>query len=542
MRSLVSCVEQSACYAHYVASPPIPGTDLPDWVRVDLTFPADSAWYLDSRRDLVSLVDEVSPPWPVGCFAVVRQGGSFYQIRSDAGAHFRLRRRDGGLAIGFTLRDRSACGLRLWGDHKLAQSPFTSPVHITVSKIEHLEDAVWVEPFPHSARAVVCLTDHPDWDSVPKASSLCDLFAEHGVRITKGVFPAADPGWEYGPGLDSQEYAAVIDRWFEAGHEIAYHGLGSGMHAPPDLDECLRRIDRLGRYAPETWIDHSCGAHTFARSAVLPGGADLMLTLTARGVKNVWSYADVWQNPALDLHVWHRRSPLSGLGDFLRLARARGPMGPVQLAYLATIPVKNCTGAAQYRRALRKPWSPSEWVDMARNYRLLRELNNEPLYLYEPNGDFPMWRLPGGMMLFDTVLLNHLSLQLSPSNIERLARDNGILVAHTYLGAVQSKGGRNCFRVGREAEFLDAFRDNVEALAALSKQGQVTTLPLRELRRALERHAQSEIKRTTGGWEVHGDVIVSSRTPYRIAGGHMSKGLDGVFCAQVSGAAFLANP
>jgi len=538
---VVSCASQSTWHALFTASLSSDEAVSPDQVIAEVTFPAERAWYLNSGRDLVSLIDEVFPPWPVGCLAVLKHGDGLFQVNFDPEAHFRLRHSGGSLIVGVTLRDRRACGLRLWGEHKLAKSPSKHSLRIVVSRLANLSEAIWAEPYPGSARSVVCLTDHADWDSVPKAAALCDLFAAHDLRITKGVFPAADPGCNYGPGLDSPEYAAIIDRWFQTGHEIAFHGLGSAINAPAHLDECLRRIDRLDSYAPQTWIDHSCGEYTVARSARLPGHASLLQILAAKGVRNLWSYADVWENPGTHLHIWHPRSPLSAFRDFLRLARRSGPVSPLRLAYLCTIPLKNLTGDAQYRRVLRRPTSLSGWVGLATNYRRLCEIRRHPLCLYGLGGDFFL-QDPEGTMVFDTILLNHVTLQLCPPNIERLARDNGILIAHTYLAAVHKKGGNNCFRVDRGAQLLDGFRENVEHISSLQKRGEVVTLPLRDLREALVRHAQTIVIRTAEGWEVRGDVLVSSHTPYRIAGENMTKDHHGVFTAAIPGAAFLANP
>jgi len=528
---------------HEVFTVPLLSDELeaPHLAIVEVTFETDLAWYLNSRREFVDLSGEVTPPWPVGCLTVLKRGDLLLQVQFDPVPHFRLRRNPKSLTAILLVRDHSACGLRLWGENKLGGSPLHYSIRVEISRLAQLSDAVWKEPFPGAARSVICITDHPDWDSVPKASALCDLFADHGLRITKGVFPVADSGWDYGPGLDSPEYAAVIDRWHEAGHEIAYHGLGSGMHAPADADECLRRMDRLDPYTPRTWIDHSCGEHTFARAARLPGDIDLVAVLAAKGVRNFWSYADVWQNPASDLQVVKSRSAHSAFADFLRLAWRRGYVGPLQLAYLGTIPIKNLTGPSQYRDFLREPWSVSQWCRMRANYRLLRVLNRRPLCLYGLNGDFFSLD-PDGTMIFDTLLLNHVALQLCPSNIERLVRDNGVLIAHTYLAAVHKKGGRNCFRVDRETQFLEGFRENIQHISALQKRGDLVTLPITDLREALLRHSQMRIVKTADGWEVRGDAVVSSRTPYRIGQGHLVRDSHGVFSAAIRGVVILANP
>ena len=536
------CCERSSEHALYRITVESGDDACPTHVGAEVRLPADEAWCLNAARALASVHGEVRPPWPVGCFAVLRQGKTFFQVSFSPNAHFRLRRDRNNLIARFVLRDRKRCGLRLWGEHKLHPSPGRNAFGIMICRLDQPDDAVWVEPFPRAARSVVCLTDHPDWDSVAKVTALGELFERHDIRITKGVFPVADAGFSrYGPGLNVPEYAALIDRWSEAGHEIAFHGIGScGEITGLDADECIRRIDRLFRYRPETWIDHGSGQYAFARAGRLPGGLDLLAVLCDRGIRNFWSFGDAWQNPADHLDIWHRRSVAGSFADFARLARRRGTTRPKELAYLGTIPLKNMAGIAQYLRLLRRPWSVAEWKAVARNYRLLREINTDPFYLYDLGGNFALQN-PDGTWVFDTILLNHLALQLCPSSIDRLVECGGILIAHVYLGAVHAYGGRNCFHVRSEAEFLPAFREDMEHIGELQKRADLITLPFRDLRRALVGHARSRVVRCEGRWQIMCDAVVCSRRPFRIDGRAATPNREGVFSANVHGTTILQH-
>jgi hypothetical protein len=479
----------------------------------------------------------------VGCFVVVQVSGGFFQVSFDSHVHFELRLDGGGVYATFVLRDKKCCALGLGGEHRLHDAPSRHELGITVSKLRCVDEALWVEPFPGAARAVICLTDHPDWDSVPKIKALGELFSRHNIRITKGVFPVADIGWShYGPGLNVPAYAAQVDQWSEMGHEIAFHGLGSRCEVSDlGLEECLRRMDSLQRYDPKTWIDHGGGEYIFARLARLPGDADLVEELRRRGVRNFWSYGDPWQNPSTHLHIWHHRSVPGAFGDFVGLAHRRGLMPPMQFAYLGTVPLKNIGGDAQYLRLCRRPWSPSEWKLSAHNFKLLREINADPLYLYDLNGDFVL-KDPDATLVFDTVLLNHLALQLCPANVDRLVACGGILIAHVYCGAVPRYGGRNCFDIRSEARLLDGFQDNIVHISHVQEHGDLVTLPLRDLRQALTNHAASRTLRREDGWEVHAEAVVCSRSPYMLSGTEMTRDRNGVFSATVRGFARLLRP
>lgn len=537
----IDCLERSLWHVVYDVPLGLTGDDPPDRVSVRLALSATRSWHLSPDRQLRPVEGSVSPPWPVGGFAVVQNELGYFQVHLGAAAHPRFVQARDTLVATITLRDRRTCGLRVWGEDKLCEPSFRHAYRLIVSRLNAVEEAVWAEPFPSGARSCICLTDHPDWDSVEKSSALHRLFAVNGIRITKAVFPASDLGWDYGPGMDSHEYSAVIDRWWEAGNEIAYHGLGSGRDAPASLDDCIGRLAALDRYRPRTWIDHGRGDYLFVRQATLPGGASLLKHLSERGVHNYWSYADPWQNPASDLRIWHSRRAGDAVADFLTLTRRRGPTGPRQFAYLGSIAVKNLTGDEQYRRVLSRPWACSEWTDLVRSSRLLRELRRDPLYLYSRSGDF--W--PGSEardLVFDTMLLNHVSLQLSPSNVERLVHDNGLLVAHTYLADTDPRGGRNCFCAQEPPRILGQFQENVQHMSMLQSRGDLVTTPLRDLREALSQYAQTRIIRRSDGWDIRGCVTICSHTPYKVAGEYIPSDPHGFRRTAVDGRLFLSVP
>jgi hypothetical protein len=171
---------------------------------------------------------------------------------------------------------------------------------------------------------------------------------------------------------------------------------------------------------------------------------------------------------------------------------------------------------------------------------MLRQLNCNPLYLYNRSGDFALHQ-PDGIWVFDTILLNHAALQLCQDNVDQLAADGGILIGHVYLADNAWRGGQNCFKVDGEGEFLEAFRENVAHIGQMQKRGEVITLPLSELRKMLTEHAQSRVIRRADGWNLQCRGVVCSRTRYRIKDDDMKEGPDGIFSAEILGSALLAD-
>ena len=103
--------------------------------------------------------------------------------------YLRLRKQGNRVTATFVIQDRFGSGLILWGDYKIRRRSNEKQIHVRANRIKSLQEAVWLEPYPNGARSVICLTDHPDFDTVPKLRLLQEIFSEHNIRITKGVFP-----------------------------------------------------------------------------------------------------------------------------------------------------------------------------------------------------------------------------------------------------------------------------------------------------------------------------------------------------------------
>ena len=79
-RQTVVCREQSSWHTVFSVRIESAVGELPDCVSACVKIPGDGAWFLDANRDLVPLSATVRPPWPVGCFVVVRLAGRFSKL------------------------------------------------------------------------------------------------------------------------------------------------------------------------------------------------------------------------------------------------------------------------------------------------------------------------------------------------------------------------------------------------------------------------------------------------------------------------------
>jgi hypothetical protein len=504
---LISKVEENFWTAQYCLNIPTSseGTD-----RIDVTcfFCAEEAYFLSHDRQILPLSPKASPPFPVGCVLWLKERAMLCQIDLPKYPNLRLCKKGNTVTARFVIQDRFGSGLILWGDHRIRKSYFEKQIKIRVNRLQSLQEAVWLEPYPSGARSVICLTDHPDYDTVPKIRLLQELFEKNNFRITKGVFPSSD--FELGaiePGLDVPEYKNFIDLIHESGSEIAYHGL-SPLADPPPILESLRRIDMMNQYSPKTWIDHGCGSYLFSRDAVFKEGARLIDTLGKVGVENYWSYTDVWENPARHLDVWTQRKVFSALSNFVSFLWDKKRVSiPLMLYYGSSI-LKNLLGSYHIRPIINKPSRMGAWALVAARSRRLKYYHGNHLILYDLDGQFaPMSQ---GIWIFDTVLLNHLAFQLRPANIDLLCEQNGLLLAHCYFAHQKNSYGTiNCFmNKGEDVQLIPEFIENVEYISAMQSQRELVTLSFDALRNALTNFANASLIRTSSGWEIEAKKTV----------------------------------
>ncbi len=382
---LISIVQESVWSTQFHLSIPTPNEDT-NRIQVTCLFCAEEAYFLSHDRQILPLSSKASPPFPVGCILWLQEGDMLCQIDLPKYPHLRLCKQGNQVTATFVIQDRLGSGLILWGDSKIRKPPIIKKqIHIRANRLRSLQEAAWLEPYPNGARSVICLTDHPDFDTVPKLRLQHELFSENSLRITKGVFPSSDYGsGKMEPGLDVPEYKNYIDKMYESGSEIAYHGLSPRKNLP-SLSECLRRIQMMSIYSPKTWIDHGCGAYLFSRDAVFKEGDGLLDILSKAGIENYWSYTDVWENPVRHLDVWEHRKVFSAFSNFLSFLWDTERVSAPLMAYYGSSVYKNLL-SPNHLHHIKEPWRMGAWKLVAEHNRRLKYYHENPMVLYDLSG------------------------------------------------------------------------------------------------------------------------------------------------------------
>jgi hypothetical protein len=404
-----------------------------------------------------------------------------------------------------TILSHTACGLTAWGVGKLERPSSDHVLRFSADRLNRMSECIWFEPFPAGAKGVLCITDHADFDSVEKLRILAPLVRDTGLRFTKSVFPHSDPHPtrrdKAEPGLDDPAYYREIRQLYELGVEIAYHGFSPRTQAPP-LDDCKQRCELMNQFSPETWIDHGTGDYLFSRKALLDG-TSLVSFLNARGIRNYWSYFDVWDNPWTDLNSWRPSGPGRLIEETLQFVTHISRTSAPSIRHRARHLTANVLGSDGYRALAARKLRRASY-DINR----LWSLRSRPQLLYGSDG-LQLLFAPSDTVIFDTTLLNHLALQTSPYLLDRLAADSGVCIAHTYLGW-KPQFASNVFTQRNDGtlQLAQSFRENMEHASRLQKRRDLITLPFSFLRKSLAAFSNARMMRTARGWRIKSNPSV----------------------------------
>jgi len=483
-------------------------------LSADLELEADHTWFLGGNARLVPLSSEARPLWPAGRFIVTARNGTFSRWEFPRFGRFRLVKQDGSVRVVAPIIDRSRCGLSVWPNARWVTR--REKIHLEISKtlLVHPEECGWIEPYPDGARAVICLTDHADFDSPGKARLTADHLTRRDICITKSVFPASDlpslTAWEE-TGLDNAQYRASMEQLLASGSEIAAHGFTPKRDAPP-LSECKRRLELLRPYGVKTWIDHGTGEYLFSRGGKLADGVGLDTLLEANGVENYWSYFDVWDNPfRAASSVFSRRRGGDVVSDFFDQHHGWTGATAREALWFALHEFRNLVGDGNDVAIRKRPLHFQSWRRAIEWYGVARQVRAAPFGLYGRDGAVYQQSL-SSPWVFDTVLLNHLALQLAPRMIDRLIDGNGLMIAHCYIACEHDYARRNAFRriAGRLA--VDpAFETALDYVDDRQRSGELRTLSFAQLRRCLEFFVRARLRRTQLGWMTE---LADESTPY----------------------------
>lgn len=465
------------------------------------------SWYLASNGTLARVHGSAISAPIVGRFVVVETADGLFSIDVLIADRLRLIATEGRLEVRCILKNRPGCGFARHGFAKAFEhaEPFDeASVRIVVNRLDSLDQCAWVVPWERGASAAVCITDHPDFDTLESHRLLVKLFVDNNIRMTKGVFPVSGKmEFDHEPGMDDAAYWDLTDQLFQSGSGIAVHGFNPENKCPP-IEECRRRLESLEHFKPKTWIDHGVADYLLSRSATTADGQGLVSVLQQYGVRNYWSYVDLWHNPFSNIDIFYRRGWADLVGDVFHGVRSvdSALSNIKQHAYLWTHGAKNVLGNYGFSALKKRPYSAEAWkaaFDERRSITAIRREDN--LGIYGTAGESLHMIGQQTPWVFDSVAANHLSGQLRPPNIDRLCETGGVAILHTYLGAQHDYMRSNCLIRRRSILRIDPrFDQAIRYLAKKQRSDEVVTMSFDQMRRRLEAFRGTFLQRTENGW------------------------------------------
>jgi hypothetical protein len=351
-------------------------------------------------------------------------------------------------------------------------------------------------PLPFSA--IVSFTDHCDFDSLPLLKSQRKFFKRHNIKVTKGFFLYHFSKRDYNPSFEKMEDAQELREWAKDGHELAYHSLSQSLKKREAAMEDFARFSEPEGLEIETWIDHGFQPYNFtmiAQSGLQP--AQWSENIRNKKIKYLWNYLDSATSGnaivnQLDPQQFVLKSYWAGLNGqpfrlrasatirnyFLYHADADALYFSMQLATA----VKKFRAHKTIRNFL-KLLSPAAGL-LPEILRLLASWNKKvktaPWYAkFAPS----IFEVPyeGGMhTVFQTMEVNDLVATFSAGNLEKLVKEKGLCIAHTYF-AVPHAYHRGRMFSAAEGKLNEGVNETFELLGAMIREKKIWNPSLREL-------------------------------------------------------------
>ena len=152
------------------------------------------------------------------------------------------------------------------------------------------KDAIEISRSPIPFSAIICFTDHCDFDTAENLKLQLNFFNENDLKITKGFFLN-----HFSKRTENASYendAEILNLWRQSGHELCYHSLSQSIKSS---DESLN--DFLNFNPPfsdiNIWIDHGFQPYNFSFYKKL--GIDNQLfekKLINKNINVLWNYID----------------------------------------------------------------------------------------------------------------------------------------------------------------------------------------------------------------------------------------------------------
>ena len=297
--------------------------------------------------------------------------------------------------------------------------------------------------------AILCLTDHCDFDSLQLLKRQREILKECNVRISKGIFLNHYSKRNWNIAYDISEGKKEMHQWMNEGHELLFHSLSQSikmgqaawddfhsLKVPPELEDI------------KVWVDHGYQPYNFTMQKGETEQKFWLKVAESKGFKIFWNYYDsceetislnqigveelcpskVWKSKTaswqekLRLLLYYYSSDKSVFeyrkwSGFIKAFKLKPDTKTFGRLIKSTLPIFSV-----FRREF------LNWT--------LRANRNHIFVRFAPL----VFKYPGmtDINIFQTVAIKNFEIAFSKSSLDEFIEQSGVCIAHTYLASQEN--------------------------------------------------------------------------------------------------------
>lgn len=138
--------------------------------------------------------------------------------------------------------------------------------------------------------AIVCFTDHCDFDTLESIKLQRAFFKSNGIKVTKGFFLNHFSKRKDNASFENE--TVELTQWKNDGHELAYHSLSQSLKSDEESFADFYSFKPPFNDIP-TWIDHGYQAYNFSLFQNKKISETVFSeTLKSKNISTLWNYID----------------------------------------------------------------------------------------------------------------------------------------------------------------------------------------------------------------------------------------------------------
>jgi len=307
--------------------------------------------------------------------------------------------------------------------------------------------------------AIACFTDHCDYDTAENVKLQRALFKNHSVRVTKGFF--LNHFSKRQDNASIQNDAPEFTKWSADGHELAYHSLSQSLKSNDESFKDFKNFFPPFDEIP-TWIDHGFQPYNLSLYRNFDMSDETYAEqLQEKKITTLWNYIDCGTATAGVINQMNT--------DDFTLKRFNEGNKNLKLINRISVNIKNIMfhyyaddkviaaykkTAGDFKKLVYQK-KISSFFDLLRSFSILSVPffkivfgwsyhKNKPYRLAKYTPLIFKHRIANReFYIFQTLEMVDFKKALQPENINKLIKEKGIFIAHTYFSVPLS------YHVGR---------------------------------------------------------------------------------------------